>query len=314
MQARLQRLAKAPVKWPARQAVSLRKLRVGGVPEHFNTPWHTAELQGAFAAAGLDVEWQTFPGGTGAMNKALRENSIDVALALTEGLVTDMHRGNPSKLLGTYVSTPLTWGVHVAAGSPFASMADLDGARYAVSRLGSGSHLMACVDRHARGLDPRATRFELVGDLQGARGALASGAADAFMWELFTTKHLVDSGEWRRVGEVPTPWPCFSLAATDAALASSGPELLAMLGVVRDEARWLAASPEAARIIGVMYEQDEADVAEWLRGVRWSCEPVVSHATLRHVMGALVEAGVLEADELLPPAALVSGLTRDGEM
>ena len=39
------------------------------------------------------------------------------------------------------------------------------------------------------------------------------------MWEKFTTKHMVDTGEWRRVGEFPTPWPCFSIAATDAALA-----------------------------------------------------------------------------------------------
>ena len=52
------------------------------------------------------------------MTKALRDESIDVAILLTEGIVADLHRGNPSKIVGTYVGTPLTWGVHVPAGSP----------------------------------------------------------------------------------------------------------------------------------------------------------------------------------------------------
>ena len=71
--------------------------------------------------------------------------------------------------------------------------------------------------------------------VEGARRALRDGRASVFMWELFTTKFLVDSGEWRRIGEVPTPWPCFSVAATDAALESSGPELLRVLDGGRRE-------------------------------------------------------------------------------
>lgn len=118
-------------------------------------------------------------------------------MLLTEGIIADLHKGNPSKILGTFVSTPLTWGVHVAAGSTYADVSELRDARYAVSRMGSGSHLMACVDAHNRGWDPSAVRLEVVGDLQGARKALGRGDADVFMWEKFTTKHLVDSGEWR---------------------------------------------------------------------------------------------------------------------
>ena len=195
----------------------------------------------------------------------------------------------------------------------FQSMADLDGATYAVSRMGSGSHLMACVDAHARGADPKGLLMEVVGSLDGARKALRDGQADVFMWEKFTTKFLVDAGEWRRIGEVPTPWPCFSVCASERALDSHGPQLVKMLEVVREEAAALRASPECASIIGVMYGQKEEDVTEWLRGVQWSAQPVISHATLRHVMGALVDAGVLKADELLQPDELVSSLTADGD-
>ena len=134
-------------------------------------------------------------------------------------------------------------------------MADLDGAdaRYAISRKGSGSHLMACVDAHARGVDPRALALEVVGSLDGARKALRDEEADVFMWEKFTTKFLVDAGEWRRIGEVPTPWACFSIAASDAALSESGDQLLTMLEIVKAEAKALQASADCTKTIGLMY-------------------------------------------------------------
>ncbi len=40
-------------------AVRRRPLRVGGVPEHFNLPWHIAIERGLFAKHGVDVEWVT---------------------------------------------------------------------------------------------------------------------------------------------------------------------------------------------------------------------------------------------------------------
>ena len=165
------------------------------------------------------------------MTKALRDESIDVAILLTEGIVADLHRGNPSKSVGTYVGTPLTWGVHVPAGSPVRDVEGLraDGApaRYAVSRMGSGSHLMAVVDARSRGWEPAtALEVEIGGGLDGCRAAFRDGGAAAqrlaFMWEKFTTKPYVDGGEFARIGECVTPWPCFLVAASDAALAFKG--------------------------------------------------------------------------------------------
>ena len=92
---------------------ALRPLRVGGVPEHFNTPWHTAIAAGRFDQLGLQIEWQDYPGGTGAMASDLRRGELDLAVLLTEGIVTELHHHSHSKILATYVRTPLTWGVHV---------------------------------------------------------------------------------------------------------------------------------------------------------------------------------------------------------
>ena len=229
----------------------LHTIRVGGVPEHFNTPWHTAAASGRLEKAGVKVEWTEFPGGTGAMTKALRDRQVDVAILLTEGIVADLHKGSDAKLLGTYVSTPLCWGVHVGARSTLESMEDLheNKGRYAVSRMGSGSHLMALVDVRTRLGDAAAAalQFEIVGGLSGAKDALKQSAELAFMWEKFTTKPLVDSGDLKRIGEVYTPWPCFLLAATPEALATPQP-LIAMLNAVQAEANELRARSNAAQV------------------------------------------------------------------
>lgn len=88
----------------------MTKIRIGGVPEHFNLPWHLAIEDGMFASQGIELEWIDFPEGTGAMNKALRDKEIDLAVILTGGIIKDIAAGNPSKILQLFVSSPLQWG------------------------------------------------------------------------------------------------------------------------------------------------------------------------------------------------------------
>ena len=287
-----------------------RLFRLAGVPEHFNAPVHRAK-QRLLDKKNILLQWTNCPGGTGQMCQKLRDKSVDAAIALTEGLVADLLKGNTAKIVATYVASPLVWGVHVPATSKVTSLDDLMGATYAVSRMGSGSHLMACVDAHSRGHDPNTLKFKVVGGLDGAREALGNNSAHVFFWEKFTTKFLVDSGEWRRIGEVPTPWPCFSIAATQEVLSKRSTDLLNVLELVREEAINLRNDEACARIIGSMYDQKEEDVREWLSGVSWTCRPVVSHATLKNVMSALTDAGVLSKEELRLPSELVSPHTLD---
>ena len=49
-----------------------------------------------------------FSGGTGDMCQALRLKEIDIAIVLTEGIVRDINNKS-SKILQTYVETPLSW-------------------------------------------------------------------------------------------------------------------------------------------------------------------------------------------------------------
>ena len=69
------------------------KLRIGGVPEHFNLPWHLALEARRFESLGIEVAWRDYPGGSGAMAKALRDGELDAALLLTEGAVAAVADG-----------------------------------------------------------------------------------------------------------------------------------------------------------------------------------------------------------------------------
>jgi ABC-type nitrate/sulfonate/bicarbonate transport system substrate-binding protein len=92
----------------------MKKVRIGGVPEHFNYAWYLALKQGHFKKQNIEIFWNDYSGGTGQMNKALRENVIDMAVILTEGVIKDITEGSPCKIVQVFVESPLIWGIHVA--------------------------------------------------------------------------------------------------------------------------------------------------------------------------------------------------------
>ena len=235
------------------------------------------------------------------MAQKLREGELDVALLLTEAATLFAHKGDVT-IVGSFVDTPLTWGVHALAGSE----PSLD-SRYAVSRMGSGSHLMALVAARQRGApDPL---FEVVGDLQGARKALKNQEADLFMWEKFTTKPLVDSGEWSRVDEVPTPWPCFAVVCTPEVARSRRDDVSEVLESVYACASRISNKDVAA--IAADYTLKPNDVAEWLTGVKWGPGVRMPTSVIDECTQALLGAGVLEKEEVRPYSEVVSPWTRD---
>ena len=184
--------------------MDIKKIRIGGVPEHFNLPIHLANEQGLFESRGVQIEWTTFRGGTGQMTRALRNDEVDLCILLTEGIIKDIIQGNPSKIISEYVTTPLTWGIHTGTANSVEHYKDIFDKKYAISRFGSGSHLMAIVDANSKGHALETEQFEVIKNLDGALETLQSQATDIFYWEKYTTKPYVDKGILRRVGEFKT--------------------------------------------------------------------------------------------------------------
>nr|WP_209309722.1 substrate-binding domain-containing protein [Tamlana crocina] len=255
--------------------------------------WHLTLKDGEYKEKGIDLKWQDYPGGTGAMCKALRDAEIDMAVILTEGIIKDIIAGNPSKIIQTFVDTPLVWGVHVAAHSSFNNINELKGTKAAISRYGSGSHLMAYINAEYHDWDlENDLNFEVIKNLDGAVKGLTDGDADYFLWEKFMTKPIVDEGVFRRIGECPTPWPCFVVAAREDFLESNADELKSVLGIINNTTADFKHIPSIDKTIANRYGQQLADVQEWLSITEWS-QDVIDEETINTVQDHLFSLNII---------------------
>ena len=249
--------------------MSKQSINVAGVPEHFNLPWHLGIEQNAFSDAGVNLTYRDYPGGTGAMTRALAEQEVDMAVLLTEGAIKNLVKRRQTKLVKVYVQSPLIWGIHVAANSKLQSIDDVENKRYAISRFGSGSHLMAIVDAAERNWDTELD-FEIVKNLDGARESLANGDADVFMWERFTTQPMVDNGEFRRVGIRKTLWPAFVIVVNESFLQQHPDTVQTTLNVINQQSAGLMQDANAVPMIAQRYDLQVQQVKQWFQLTRWN--------------------------------------------
>ncbi|WP_343486251.1 substrate-binding domain-containing protein [Allomuricauda sp. d1] len=271
----------------------MKTIRIIGVPEHFNLPWHLAIEEGAFRDRGIDLQWTDIPEGTGRMCQMLEKQETDLAIILTEGILKSIAEGNAVKLVQEYIASPLLWGIHVSSESDFKALEQLKNKKAAISRFGSGSHLMAYVNARNQGWNTDALSFEVVNNLDGAVKALSEGKADYFMWERFTTKPIVDKGVFRRLGDCPTPWPCFVIAATDQFIENSSSTLRHVLEIINLYTREFKSIPSIDRTLANRYGQQLEDIQLWLSKTRWS-QQQISAATINEVYDMLTLLDLVE--------------------
>lgn len=271
----------------------MKTIRIAGVPEHFNLPWHLCIENGEFENEGIDLEWTDVPEGTGRLCQMLRDNETDIAVILTEGIVKDIAAGNPAKIVQVYVKSPLLWGIHVAAGSPYKTLADIESGKIAISRYGSGSHLMAIVNAKQQGWNTDKLQFEIVNTLDGAIEALTESRADYFMWERFMTKPVVDKGIFRRIADCPTPWPCFVIAVRNEFLAQEPEAIGTVLDIVNQTTEEFKDIPSIDRTLAERYSQKMEDIQEWLKLTQWS-QKKLDKKTFDTVQEQLYALGIIQ--------------------
>lgn len=128
-------------------------------------------------------------------------------IALTEALITGIVKKTAEyKIVANYVTSPLNWAVIVGKDSKYQKLADLKGEKLGISRIGSGSQVMASymalqqgwVDESGK-VEP--IQFEVLGDFKGLRDGVNDGTAAAFMWEHFTSKPFCEYARCRILGQ-----------------------------------------------------------------------------------------------------------------
>lgn len=272
----------------------MTSLKIVGVPEHFNLPWHLCLENGEFEKENIDLQWTDVPEGTGKMCQMLRDGTADIAVILTEGIIKDIVNGNPSKIVQVYVKSPLIWGIHVAAHSTLNTIADLENSKIAISRLGSGSQLMAYVNAKNQGWDTSKLQFEIVNTLDGGVTALTEGTADYFMWEHFMTKPLVDKGVFRRLADCPTPWPCFVIAVREEVLAKQPETITTLLEIINAKTRNFKDIPNIETQLATTYHQKKEDIEEWLSLTEWTQEKI-DIALINRIQNQLQELNIIDS-------------------
>ncbi len=110
----------------------------------------------------------------------------------------------------------------------------------------------------------------MVHTLDNAIRSLTSGESAYFMWEHFTTKPFVDNGTFRRLGDCPTPWPCFVLAGTLDFIQKEARVLEHILEIINLYSSEFPLIPSIDRTLANRYGQQAADIREWLARTRWS--------------------------------------------
>lgn len=250
--------------------MTMKTIKIAGVPEHFNLPWHLCIENVEFENVGIDLQWTDVPEGTGKMCQMLRDGETDIAVILTEGIIKDINAGNPSKIVQVYVESPLVWGIHVDAKSNYNNLEDLENKKVAISRLGSGSQLMAYVNANNQKWNTENLEFEIINTIDGAIESLAKRESDYFMWEKFMTKPLVDKGTFRKIADCPTPWPCFVIAVRDEVLKKHPNTIAQILEIINITTQDFKEIPSIDRTLAEKYNQKITDIQEWLSITEWS--------------------------------------------
>jgi sulfonate transport system substrate-binding protein len=249
-------------------------LNIGGVPEHFNLPWRLAIEDGKFRELGLNLHWADMSGGTGQMIRGLENKSIDIAVLLTEGITKAILEGLDATIIQVYVTSPLRWGIHVPSESKIEKFEDLKDQTFAISREGSGSHLMSYVFAHQQGWPTDNLKFNVIGDIYGGLWALEHNEAQAFLWEKYTTAPFTEQKKCRSIGEVVTPWPCFVIAVRNEVLENRKCLLDQMCLAVNKRAKEMLTEPNIIDIISWRYNLRSNHVESWLKETVWNYDGI----------------------------------------
>ena len=228
------------------------------------------------------------------MTKLLRKGELDMAVLLTEGMIVDIINGCPAKILNVYVQSSLEWGIHVDQHSGLNALEEQE-LTYAISREGSGSHLMAMVNAKRNGWSLDSLDFKEVGSLAGALSAFERKEVDVFLWEKFTTDPYCVSGPLKRIGSLPTPWPCFVIAVNTAFYELNRERVDELVSEVLDEAASFKNHPAALSIITERYGLTVERAQKWFDSVEWGDGRNLSLKEIDTVLEALRGIGKVRA-------------------
>ncbi|MGB0165779.1 MAG: hypothetical protein ACPF8V_02880, partial [Luteibaculum sp.] len=241
------------------------RLKITGVPEHFNYPL----FQSIQENPSLNFQWEYSPGGTGEMIEKLENGSCDAAVLLTEGFCK-IQSENPKDFIfiDFYISSPLVWGVHCGNQAKIASIKEVEGYPVLISRFYSGSHLMFNVLRDREAWTGE-TNYKLVQNLNGALDYAKEKSNFLFLWEKYTTEPYCGNA-FKRLSELPTPWPAFVLCLHKRALEKAQVSRLKQQFIsLKEKCLEILKSTDIEERISAFSKLDREKIQQWKKQTSW---------------------------------------------
>lgn len=283
------------------------KIRFGYVPEYPNLAVGAALMTGRFKEAGIEVNILLYPNGSGPMALDLDEDRLDMGTLLTESATTSFYKGKRLKIADFLTETPILWGFHTVADSAIKDFSDMKNSRFriAISRMFSGSYLMAMIYAKKWGIVLTEKDFFEANNLNGAVGALLLHEAHIFPWEKYTTKYLVDQGVFKLIDVFPSPWAGFTITVSEKICAEEKEAVKRVIDIIHQTAKDLRnGSLELSNLplsetIAQIYHLQLPDVEEMLDSFRWVEERKPRKEIIRSlesVVDALHDIKVIDKD------------------
>jgi hypothetical protein len=246
------------------------RINIGGVPEHFNLPWSMALENHLFDDNNIDLNFAFYAGGTGAMTQALAKGELDMAILLTEGFISAVHQGLAAKLVKVYIDTPLVWGIFTGAQSGITHPFDKPKPQYAISRLGSGSHLMPMIHAFEHNLEIANEQLRVVHSLHSAIDTLVAGETDIFYWERFMAAPFEKQQLIRQIGIYTAPWSGFLIVASNDAIQTKRKEILTLCDLMSKEVERFKYNPLSIRVLANRFNMTTQEAEAWLSETIWN--------------------------------------------
>jgi ABC-type nitrate/sulfonate/bicarbonate transport system substrate-binding protein len=254
-----------------------KPVRFCGLPDPSNGPFKLALAQQLFTPE--QFKWADVQGVGGVMGQVVG-GQCEVGVVPSEEAVARFLTKGDVKVVGTYVSSPSAWTVHVAPESPYWTMEDLSQLTFGVSSWGSEILSKKVVQQQQGGQ----LKGRGVEGLDQALDALTHGRIDTFLWDSRTSRHLLDQGLTRSLGTVMPDWPTsvFVMSSPD----STNPDLLDKVQGVLDivlmvcEEYRTNVEDETTKYLGGEYGMAEGEARAWLEGLTFQCDMSVDVDTL----------------------------------
>ena len=267
---------------------SIPFIKIGGVPEHFNLPWIQAFEQNKSQSLGAEISWNFFPGGTGAMTQALSNGTLDVAILLTEGYMAAYQKGLDAKIIQCYIESPLQWGIYSNKKNTVAFDRET---KIAISRKGSGSHLMPLIHAQQQGVFLNENQFVIVHHLDDGIRSLSENC-DYFYWEKWMTQPFVDQGLVKKVGEFSAPWSGFLVVATQTCIDQNSEILQKIIDMIQKQVKLFIADDLSPQIIEKKFHLNIEEARNWISQQKWNLNHDISKLGLQNAHAALTQIGI----------------------